>query len=71
MENSVRINFDLIPDSTIQCGCRILNAAVRNYFKQPGIKEEYEKWKAKRQKGKDYEARKNTTGACGGDRTAE
>ena len=71
MESSVRIQVDKIPDSTMQCGCRILNAAIRNYFKQPGIREEYEKWKAERQKGQANETGKNITRACGGDRTAE
>ena len=71
MNNNVRIQFDSIPDGTLQSGCRILNAAVRNYFKQPGIKEEYEKWKAERQKGQANETGKNITRACGGDRTAE
>ena len=71
MENSVRIQVEKIPDSVFQCGCRILDKAIRDYFKQPGVREEYEKWKAERQKGQANETGKNITRACGGDRTAE
>lgn len=71
MADRARIQVDLIPDSVFQCGCRILDKAIREYFKQPGVREEYEKWKAERQKGQADETRKNTTRACGGDRAAE
>ncbi|MBR6873072.1 MAG: hypothetical protein IKN17_06160 [Ruminococcus sp.] len=66
-----RINVSEIPDSIMVCGCRMLDEAVRKYFAQPGVKEDYEKWKAERQKGQANETGKNITRACGGDRTAE
>lgn len=71
MADRARIQVDLIPDSVFQCGCRILDKAIREYFKRPGVREEYEKWKAERQKGQANETGKNITRACGGDRTAE
>ena len=42
--NEVRINVDEIPDAVFEIACRILDTAVRRYFEQPGVKEDYEKW---------------------------
>ena len=42
-----------IPDDVYEIGCRVLKSSIDLLFEKPGIREDYEKWKAKRYQGKE------------------
>lgn len=42
---AVKVNPKEIPDADYDVGCSILATSVRRFFEQPGVQEEFEKWK--------------------------
>ena len=42
-----------LPDEVYEIGCRVLKSSIDLLFEKPGIREDYEKWKAKRYQGKE------------------
>ncbi len=53
MQDYPKINTAEIPDEVYQTGCRILASSIRLLFEKPGVREDYEKWKAKRYQRKE------------------
>lgn len=43
-ETKVRVDPDLISDADYEVGCRVLSSAIRLFFSQPGVREDYEAW---------------------------
>lgn len=41
----IKINPHLISEADYEIGCRILDGCIRRFFEQPGVREDYEKWK--------------------------
>lgn len=40
----VKVDPDLISDADYEIGCRVLSSAIRLFFSQPGVREDYEAW---------------------------
>lgn len=43
--DDVRIHPELIPDIDYGIGCSVLKGCIKRFFEQPGVREDYERWK--------------------------
>lgn len=44
------MDISAIPAAELEAGCRVLREAIQHLFRQPGVKEDFERWKRERDK---------------------